>query len=198
VSLTAPDLTRQNLLDSPSAALTPGRTYWLVYATDNPVDLGAVADAITAATSDLYPIGGSSQTADGVVVPITIASHPTTTIVDLLVDPIKQLSIGTDLTLFGLGWGPSIGSGAVLQLQFMVGADLHGGTPAGGLVDQGGEILGAASQSGKLGSPLARTVASVRTAATSSVTATLSTVKLVVILLAIAAAIYAIAKLTRR
>lgn len=192
--LTAPDLTRQNLLDSPSAALRPGAVYWLVYATDNAVDLGDVADAITAATSDLAAIGGGSQTADGVVVPVRIASRPRTVIVDSLMDPIRELDIGTDLTLFGLGFGPRIGGGAVLHLQFLVPADLQG-AGAVGVTNQGAEVLGAAASTGQLGTPLARGIASVTRATTSTVSSTFSSLKLVAILLIVAAALYFLTKL---
>lgn len=192
--LSAPDLTRQNLLDSPSAALRPGAVYWLVYATDNAVDLVAVADSINAATTDLYPIGGSSQTAAGVVVPVKLASAPLTVIVDTLVDPIRELSIGTDLTLFGLGFGPRIGSGAVLHLQFMVPADLQGAA-AVGVPNQGAEILGAAASTGQLGTPLARGLATVKRATTTTVSSTFSTLKLVAILLIVAAGLYFLTKL---
>ena len=152
--LSVPDLTRANLLDSPSSCLDTGAVYWLVYATDNPVmDLGAVYDAVNAQQPALLALGGATSTSAGVAVPVKLLASAPTCVVDSVVDPIRELDLGTDLTLFGLGIGPRIGAGAVLRLTFVVPGNL-GGMSAGGAAaataKAGSEVLATANASGQL------------------------------------------------
>jgi len=173
VALSVPDLTRANLLDSPSACLDTEALYWLVYATDNPVnDLGAVYDAINAAQPALVALGGATATSSGVAVPVKLLRSAPTCVVDSVVDPLRALNIGTDLTLFGLGIGTHIGGGAALTLTFMVPGDLGGISAPGGVAAAtaaaGSEVLATASASGELAANsnrAARIISKTRTAA---------------------------------
>src|SRR5260370_3294548 len=69
-------------------------------------------------------MGGGGQTADGVSIPVRIATNPSTRVVGTLTDPVQELDLGLDLSIGGFGIGPRIGGGAVLRLTFMVPADL--------------------------------------------------------------------------
>ncbi len=201
MSLSAPDLTQQNLLDSPSAAVEPAGHYWLVYSTDNPVGLGDVADAINAQTTDLIPMGGGSQTADGVSIPVRIATNPSTRVVGTLTDPVQELDLGLDLSIGGFGIGPRIGGGAVLRLTFMVPADVVQALAGGGVfTDQGAQVLGAATASGQLAANKTRASQAVdalkkgAAGAGAAASRVLSTVEILALLLIVGGIVYLFGK----